>query len=342
MSAPVPPLFETGQVVMITRVVERQNSISFVKSSIAAWALTALLLFLAHILGGALFSIPAAMGGLLSYYLTPRISPVVVLRLYKGLQVSDDQMPGLHYMIRDISRRAGITTVPGLWLLPSSRSVAFVTGDRDSSAIALSKGILNTLDMDELAGVVAHELSHIAHNDNRIMWFSEVTVKMVNLLSIVGQVMVLINLPAIFAGERDVSLVLLAVVVASPVAAMLLQLGLLRTREFAADTGSAELMNSPQPLIRALRKIEGSPTTLFNRWAVGRREQKGHTLLRTHPPVGERIQRLIKLEGDGNPQRTYTPVTERELMDMLLSDSRSRRYAVEKRDRGRGRGGSEW
>jgi len=325
---------------MITRVIERQNSISFVKSSVAAWALTALLLFLAHILGGAFFSIPAAVGGLLSYHLTPRISPVVVLRLYKGLQVSDHQMPGLHRMVRDISKRAGIKTVPGLWLLPSSRSIAFVTGDRDSSALALSKGILNTLDVDELAGVVAHELSHIAHNDNRIMWFSEVTVKMVNLLSIIGQVMVLINLPAIFAGERDLSLVLLAVVVVAPVVAMLLHLGLLRTREFAADTGSAELMDSPQPLIRALRKIEGHPTTLFNRWMAGRREQKGHTLLRTHPPVNERIRRLKKLEDDGKPQRTYTPVTEQELVEMLLSGSRTRRYAVEKRERGRS--SSEW
>ncbi|WP_236892369.1 zinc metalloprotease HtpX [Desulfoluna limicola] len=272
----------------------------------------------------------------MSYHLTPRISPLLVLRLYKGLQVSDHQMPGLHRMVRDISSRAGITNVPGLWLLPSSRPVAFVTGDRDSSALALSKGILNTLEVDELAGVVAHELSHIAHNDNRIMWFSEVTVKMVKLLSIVGQVMVLINLPAIFAGQRDISLVLLAVVVVSPVLAMLLQLALLRTREFAADTGSAELMGSPKPLIRALGKIEGIPTSLFKRWVTGHREQKGHTLLRTHPPVNERISRLKKLEDDGKPQRTYTPVTEQELVEMLLSGSRTRRYAVEKRDRGRG------
>jgi heat shock protein HtpX len=265
---------------------------------------------------------------------------MVVLRLYKGVQVPEHQMQGLYSMVRDLSHRAGISKAPGIWLLPSSRLVAFVTGDRHSSAIAFSRGILNSLDVDELAGVVAHELSHIAHNDNRIMWFSDVTVKMVNLLSIVGQVMVLISLPAIFAGERDVSLVLLAVVVTSPIIAMLLQLALLRTREFAADTGSAELMGSPQPLIRALRKIEGGPTSLFKRWMTGHREQKGHTLLRTHPPVHERISRLKKLEDDGKPQRTYTPVTEQELLEMLLSGGKNRRYAVEKRDRGRS--SSEW
>jgi heat shock protein HtpX len=304
---------------MIDHVIERQHSISFVKSTAAAWALAALLLFLAHILGGPLFSIPAAVGGVVAYYLTPRISPVVVLRLYKGVQVPAYQMTWLHRMIQDMSARAGITATPSLWLLPSSRPVAFVTGDQRSSAIALSRGILNTLDGEELAGVVAHELSHIANNDSRIMWFSEITVKLVNFLSLVGQIMVLINLPAIFAGERDISLVLLAVVVASPILAMLLQLALLRTREFAADTGSAEIMGSPRPLIQALRKLEGGRFTLFMRWMAGRREQQGHALLRTHPPVRERIRRLKKLEGDGLRQRTYVPVTEKEFVEMLLS-----------------------
>lgn len=317
---------------MIDRVIERQNSISFVKSMAAAWALTALLLFLAHILGGVLFSVPAAVGGLLSYHLTPRISPVVVLRLYKGVQVPEHQMTRLHRMIRDISERAGIKNAPGFWLLPSSRSIAFVTGDRHSSALALSHGILNTLDCDELAGVVAHELSHIAHNDNRIMWFSEITVKMVDLLSFVGQMMVLINLPAILTGERHVSLVLLAVVVASPVMAMLLQLALLRTREFAADTGSVELMGSPWPLIRALKKLEGGQNLRFMRWVVGSHEQKGHTLLRTHPSVRERICRLKKLEADGYSPKSDSLVTEQELVAMLLSGERGERCTVVKRD----------
>jgi len=278
-----------------------------------------LLLFLAHILGGALFSIPAAVGGVLAYHLTPRISPVVVFRFYKGVPVPDFQMPRLSRLVRELSRNAGIAHAPALWLLPSSRSIAFVTGDRRSSAIALSNGILETLDRDELAGVVAHELSHIAHNDGRIMWFSEMTVKMINMLSLMGQLMVLVNLLAIFAGEREVSLILLAVVVAAPVVALLLQLHLLRTREFAADTGSAELLGSPRPLIKALRKLECGRSPLFMRWMAGRREQRGHTLLRTHPPVRERICRLKKLETDPRWQRTSIPVTEQELLEMLLS-----------------------
>ncbi|WP_139163889.1 M48 family metalloprotease [Desulfoluna spongiiphila] len=254
----------------------------------------------------------------MAYHLTPRLSPAVVLRFYRGIRVTDFQMPGLHRLVRDLSVNAGITNVPEVWILPSSRSIAFVTGDRRSSAIALSRGILETLESDEMAGVVAHELSHIAHNDGRIMWFSEITVKMVNVLSIIGQLMVLINLPSIFAGERELSLVLLAVVVAAPVVALLLQLHLLRTREFAADTGSAELIGSPRPLIKALRKLEGGRSPLFMRWVAGRREQRGHTLLRTHPPVRERICRLKRLESDPRWQRTYTPVTEQELVEMLL------------------------
>lgn len=317
---------------MIERVVERQNSISFLKSTAAAWALAILLLFLAHILGGVLFSIPTAVGGILAYHLTPRISPVVVLRLYKGIPVSARRMPGLHRLVRDIARNAGLRDVPEIWLLPSSRPIAFVTGDRRSSAIALSHGILDTLDVDELAGVVAHELSHIAHNDSRIMWFSEITVKMINMLSLLGQMMVLVNLPAIFAGEREVSLILLGVVVASPFVALLLQLVLLRTREFAADTGSAEIMRSPRPLMQALRKLEVGRFPFFMRWVAGRREQKGHSLLRTHPPVRERISRLKQLETDARGQRSYAPVTEEELVSMLLAGKDAKTVVFRDRD----------
>ena len=280
---------------MINGIMERQYSISYAKSTAATWALTLLPLFLAHILGGVIFLAAAAVGGVASYFLTPRLSPVFVLRLYKGVPISSKQMPGLHRLVADIAAKAGLESPPGLWLLSSRRAVAFVTGDRASSALALSQGILNVLDADELASVVAHELSHVAHNDNRIMLFSEVTVKMVNVLSFVGLLMVLINLSAIFSGERHVSLVLMVVVVCSPLAALMLQMLLLRSREFAADTGSAELMGSPLPLIRALNKLEGRRHTSLFKWLPRRNEQKGHTLLRTHPPVRERIDRLKKL-----------------------------------------------
>ena len=286
---------ELRQVCMINGIMERQYSISYAKSIAATWALTLLPLFLAHILGGLIFTTAAAVGGIASYFLTPRLSPVLVLRLYKGVPISSHQMPGLHRLVADISVKAGLDSAPGLWILSSRRPVAFVTGDRTSSALALSEGILNTLDTDELASVVAHELSHVAHNDNRIMLFSEVTVRMVHLLFFVGMLMILFNLSAIFSGERHVSLVLLAVVVCSPIAALLLQLMLLRSREFAADTGSAELMGSPLPLIRALNKLEGRRNVSLFQWLPRQHEQKGHTLLRTHPPVRERIDRLKKL-----------------------------------------------
>lgn len=302
---------------MIRGAFKRQFRVGFIKSVSAAWALTALVLFLAYILGGLFFLVSAALGGIAAYHLTPRISPVLVLRLYRGTRLPEDQGQGLYHMVADISRRAGIETVPGIWTLSSMRPIAFATGDRHSSAIALSRGIFNSLDADELVGVVAHELSHIAHDDSRIMWFSEMTVKMVALFSIVGQVMVLISLPAIFAGEREVSLALLAIVFISPPVAMLLQLSLLRTREFAADALSVKLVGSAWPLIRALDKLSGGSHPLFLRWIGGRRGQKGHSLLRTHPPVGERIRRLKQWERER--QSVPLVVTEEELMEMLLS-----------------------
>ena len=294
----------------------------------AAWSLTFLVLFLAYILGGLFFLVAASLGGIAAYYLTPRISPALVLRLYRGTRLpggrnSEVQNQGLHHLVADISRRAGIETVPGIWILPSMRPIAFATGDSGSSAIALSRGILQSLDSDELVGVVAHELSHIAHDDSRIMWFSEMTVKMVTLLSFVGQVMVLISLPAIFAGRQDVSLMFFAIVVVSPLVAMLLQLSLLRGREFAADALSAELVGSAWPLIRALSTLSKRSHPLFLRWIEGGREHRGHTLLRTHPPVEERIRRLKRWEG--GRQGVHICATEEELMEMLLSGDAGRR-----------------
>lgn len=289
---------------MYQEIVARQGRLGHLKSYGIVGIQGLLLIFLAHILGGYPFSVAAFFAGILSWFLTPTVTPSVVLHFYKGVRVPQHRYPGLHSLLNQLSHRANLPNLPELWLLPSFKPIAFATGDKKSSAVALSEGILERLDPHELAGVVAHELSHIANEDSRITWFSVITVKIIHLLSILGQLMVLVQLPSVIRGEVVVSFWLLAILVLAPFAATLLQLALMRTREFAADMGSARILGSAEPLMRALRKLDGRPEG-FMGLMKRKKEQKGHTLFRTHPPVKDRLKRLMMLSGMGATQMAF-------------------------------------
>ncbi|MCG8473192.1 MAG: zinc metalloprotease HtpX [Desulfobacterales bacterium] len=291
---------------MVNETLEGQNRKGWVKSLVIVWTLSLLLLFLAFVLGGIVFSVTAGFAGIASWFITPKVTPAMVLRFYRGTPLAPHRLPHLHVLLEDLSRRAGLDKPPELWLLPSLKPIAFATGDPKHSAVAFSDGILQKLSPHELAGVLAHEISHIAHHDNRIMWFTAVTVKMIHLLSIFGQLMVLVLLPTIFKGDREISLLLLTGVILAPVVATLLQLALLRTREFAADLGSARILGSAAPLMGALQKLDGRFEGMLG-FGARRHQQKGHTLFRTHPPVRERVKKLMTLSHMGTQQMGLMP-----------------------------------
>lgn len=253
------------------------------------------------VLGGATGEIAgialAAITNLGAWYFSDRIA----LAAYQAQPVTVHQAPSLHRMVEGLARRAGIPK-PDIYVVPGAAANAFATGrDPQHAAIAVTEGIVRLLPADELEGVIAHELSHILNRD---------TLTQAVAATIAGAVAFLAQMLSYtmwFGGfSRDENgpnpLAILATVVLAPVAATVLQLGLSRTREFAADAGAAKLTGNPQGLARALKRLEASarrvpmegnlafePLMIVN--AVPKRLMAN--LFSTHPSTEERIARLV-------------------------------------------------
>jgi heat shock protein HtpX len=151
---------------------------------------------------------------------------------------------------------------------------------------------LNRLETIEIAGVTAHEISHIRNNDMRAMWFAMLLSRVTDLMSMAGQVLLFITLPIILLSQVTIHWLPIAVLIMAPSLSYLVQLGLSRVHEFKADLGSAEIMGSPEPLISALAKIEYGRPGFLGHWFAAKQSENDAILFRTHPPTAERIRRL--------------------------------------------------
>lgn len=233
-----------------------------------------------------------------SYWFSDRI----VLAMYNAQPVTADQAPQLYGIVADLCRRANLP-MPKLYIIPDPTPNAFATGrDPEHAAVAVNQGLLQLLDSNEVAGVIAHELSHVRNRDTLISAIAA---------TIAGAIMMLARMAqfaALFGGYDDRRreggnpIVLLATIIVAPVAAMILQLWISRTREYQADRTGAEISGHPLALASALRKLEmanqarpmadARPSTahlfivnpLRGQWLAG--------LFSTHPPLQERIARL--------------------------------------------------
>ncbi|MGB0128403.1 MAG: zinc metalloprotease HtpX, partial [Rhodocyclaceae bacterium] len=193
-----------------------------------------------------------------------------------------------------LARRAGLPAVPTPHYVPSAIVNAFATGAKQRSAIALTDGLLRSLSPRELAGVIAHEMAHIAHGDLRVMGLADYVSRLTSLLALVGQVVILASVPLLLAGEAAINWwgpLLLAV---SPQLAQLAQLGLSRVREFDADHSAARLTGDPKGLASALAKIERISRSWRN-WLMPGWGNPEPSWLRTHPATETRIARLLEL-----------------------------------------------
>lgn len=241
----------------------------------------------------------------------PRLSPALVLRLYQAEPLRPTAAPNLHAAHAELSRRAGLARVPQLYYIPSRILNAFTVGDREDAAIGLTDGMLRTLSLRELAGVLAHELSHVQHNDIRVMGLADLVSRMTQALSLTGQLLLLIGLPLWLLGLWDISFVGVALLLFAPTLTALLQLALSRTREFHADLGAARLTGDPQGLATALAKLERYQGGWLEQVFFPARHNPDPSLLRTHPPTAERIRRLLELTPETAPAAE-------ELADRLL------------------------
>lgn len=233
-----------------------------------------------------------------SYFFSDRI----VLRMYRAKEVSEAEAPVLHQIVSELSMNAGIPK-PKIAIIETATPNAFATGRSPSNAVvAVTTGILNLLDRDELEGVISHELSHVKHRDILI---SAVVA------TVAGAIAWIANFAQFFAffGDGDdaggiIGLILMSIF--APIAAMLIQLAVSRTREFKADEGGARISGKPWALANALRKLDmginahpmdANPSTahMFIANPFGGRGSSFVKLFSTHPPMEDRIHRLMEM-----------------------------------------------
>jgi heat shock protein HtpX len=217
-------------------------------------------------------------------------------------------LPDLHLIVDELARRARIPT-PSLHYVPSRLLNAFAVGNRSRSAIGVTDGLLRSLNLRELAGVLAHEISHIRHNDMWVMGLADVVSRVTTLLSQIGLLLVIVLLPLALLGLVELSLLGLSVLIAAPFVNNLLQFALSRTREYDADLGAVELTGDPQGLASALDKLERYQGGWVESILLPGRRIPDPAMLRTHPPTRERIHRLLSLA----PNRPLGPPLGRSL-----------------------------
>lgn len=265
------------------------------QSLLLVGTLALLLGLLAWILGGPSFVLLALAAVGVLYLANPVASPRLVLSLYRGRLLATWEAPDLYALMAELARRAGLPRVPRLFYVPSRAMNAFATGSRGDSAVAVSDGLLRGLDARELAGVLAHEVSHIANGDVQTMAFADLVSRIATLLSLAGQVLLFVGLPVMLAGGVAVPWIGILVLLLAPTLSALVQLALSRNREYDADLGAAELTGDPLGLASALARLERVQGRLWERILLPDRRVPDPSLLRTHPDTGERIARLMDL-----------------------------------------------
>lgn len=250
--------------------------------------------------GGMLLALGfAALTNLWAYWNSDKF----VLRHYRAHQVDAATAPRLYAMVERLARNAGLP-MPKVYVIDNPQPNAFATGrNPENAAVAATTGLLNTLDEDEIAGVMAHELAHIQNRDTLIMTVTA---------TLAGALSMLANFGLFFGGgsqngERSNPFVTLLIALLAPLAATLVQMAISRTREFEADRRGAEISGQPQALASALSKIAGQAKVIDNH----RAEQNPATahmfiinplhmhaidgLFATHPRTEERIRRLLAM-----------------------------------------------
>ncbi|MBR9883667.1 MAG: M48 family metalloprotease, partial [Oceanospirillales bacterium] len=206
------------------------------------------------------------------------------------------QLPALDQVLEWLCERAGLETAPRLYLIPSRVMNAFSVGTRGRSAIALSDAMIRRLSLRELVGVLAHEVSHIRHNDLWVMGLADLFSRLTSLLSFVGQALLVLNLPLLLLGLVTINWWLILLLVIAPVVSALAQLALSRTREYAADLNAARLTGDPEGLAHALDVIEQAQGGWLEHILMPGRRVPEPSLLRTHPQTHERVERLNALK----------------------------------------------
>jgi heat shock protein HtpX len=272
------------------------------KTTMLLTLLTVLLVFAGGAIGGQsgmlIALVMAGVMNFVSYWFSDRI----VLAMYGAKEVTEAESPEFYGIVRQLAERAGLP-MPRVYVIPSETPNAFATGrNPEHAAVAATSGIMRILSREELMGVMAHELAHVKHRDILISTIAATVAGAITYLAHMAQ------WAAIFGGGRDRDgegggvLGMLVMAIVAPLAALLIQMAISRSREYGADTGGAEISGNPLYLAGALKKLEmanqrlpmeqATPATA-HMFIVNPLTGGGlMSLFSTHPPIEERVRRL--------------------------------------------------
>ncbi|MFN7982347.1 MAG: zinc metalloprotease HtpX [Vicinamibacterales bacterium] len=268
-----------------------------VKTALLLGAMSALLLFVGEQLGGAQGLVVGFAFAVITNFASYWFSDKIVLSMYRATEVGPDSRLGR--IVARLAQRAGLP-MPRVYVIPDASPNAFATGrGPNHAAVAATEGILQTLNDDELEGVIAHELAHVKHRDILIS----------SVAATLGAAIMMLSRFAMFFGgsrrddeERGNPIAMIAVLVLAPIAAMLIQAAISRSREFDADAGGAAIAGSPMGLVSALRKIEAGARSIpmdanpatAHMFIMKPFSLQGMTsMFSTHPPTEARIAALL-------------------------------------------------
>ncbi len=278
------------------------------RTTLLLGALTGLIMAIGHLLGGSQGLIIAFVFAVITNFVSYWFSDKIVLAAYGARQVSEAEAPMLYRIVHNLALGAGMP-MPRLYIIPSDAANAFATGrNPQHAAVAVTEGILRLMNERELTGVLSHELSHVTNRDILISSIAA---------TLAGVIMMIANMArwaAIFGGysrsdEREggggvIGLIVMSIL--APIAAMIIQMAISRTREYAADASGARMSGDPLALASALGKLgaaseriplDASPQTshLFIVNPLSGRSLM--QLFSTHPPLEDRIERLRAMAG---------------------------------------------
>jgi heat shock protein HtpX len=274
------------------------------KTAVLLAALTGLLLFIGELIGGRNGTLAALGFAALMNFGAFFWSDKIVLSMYRARPVDPSSAPELHAIVSKLAMKAGIP-MPRLYVIPDAALNAFATGRSPShAAVAATEGILRSLSQEELEGVLAHELSHVLNRDTLI---STVAATLAGAISFVARLAYWVPIGGGRSSDDEGRSPLggLLMLILAPLAAMLIQLAVSRSREYDADASGARLVGYPNGLANALRKLQAAagqipmhdanPSTahLFIVNPLSGRSLMG--LFSTHPPLEKRIARLMAM-----------------------------------------------
>ncbi|OCC16451.1 Peptidase M48, Ste24p precursor [Dissulfuribacter thermophilus] len=271
-------------------------------------ALTALFMFIGEALGGRTGMIMALMLAMVMNFFAYWFSDKMALAMSGATPVSEAEAPELHQMVEILSQKAGIPK-PKVYIIPQETPNAFATGrNPNHAAVAVTAGIMRILSKEELMGVLSHELAHIKNRDILISSIAAVLAGAISYLANMAQWGLMFGGLGGSDDEDGNPLGIIGVIIMmilAPIAAMLIQMAISRSREYLADATGARILGDPVPLASALKRLEEwnhrlpmavNPATAQMYIVNPLRSGNIMHLFSTHPPIEERIKKLLSMK----------------------------------------------